>query len=163
MDRRFFKIFNIYVLIAGLFFSCVFSAIALGGFIFLQPDDRTKPAGTAIMQVISAPSDTPVLPTPLPSETPTPEPGTPPPPPPGVIAVGAVVQVQGTGTDGLRMRSDPGLSGKVQFVAIEAEVFRVLDGPVEMDGYTWWHLAAPYDEAVQGWSVSNYLNPIQSP
>jgi hypothetical protein len=77
--------------------------------------------------------------------------------------VGVLVQVSGTGLDGLRIRTDPSLQGQVKFVGIEAEVFQVKDGPRETDGYTWWFLVAPYDETLNGWAVGDYLQIIQSP
>ena len=77
--------------------------------------------------------------------------------------VGAYVQVTGTGGDGLRLRDQPGLNGNVLLVASEAEVFRLEDGPVEMDGYTWWSLIGPFDETRRGWGVANYLEIIQNP
>jgi hypothetical protein len=80
-----------------------------------------------------------------------------------VIAIGAHVQIQGTGGDGLRLRSEPGLNGEILLLGSESEVFRVADGPVDTDGYTWWHLVGPFDETRQGWAVSNYLVVVQNP
>ena len=79
------------------------------------------------------------------------------------IVVGARVQIKGTGGDGLRLRTDPGLENDVLLVGSEAEVFLVNDGPVEMDDYTWWYLVGLYDETRVGWAVSNYLSVIQNP
>jgi hypothetical protein len=163
MSSLFPRIFNPYVIFVGVVFSCLLIGLSAAAYIIFQPEERVKPAGTALLQVISAPTDTPILPTPLPSQTPTPEPGTPSPPQPGVVNIGAYVQIHGTGNDGLRVRNEPGLQSTVRFVAIEAEVFYVVDGPKDVDGYTWWHLVAPYDETVRGWSVSNYLQVIQQP
>jgi hypothetical protein len=81
--------------------------------------------------------------------------------PDGVIGVGAYVQVAGTQGAGLRMRSAPGLDGEVNFTALDAEVFLVIDGPVEADGYIWWHLEAPYDQSRNGWSAGDFLTPIE--
>jgi len=87
-----------------------------------------------------------------------------PPPQHGVgLVVGAYVQVKGTGGDGLRLRDQPGLNGNVLLVASEAEVFRLEDGPVEMDDYTWWSLIGPFDETRRGWGVDNFLEVIQNP
>jgi hypothetical protein len=36
----------------------------------------------------------------------------------------------------------------------------VVGGPVELDGYVWWQLNAPYDESRQGWAAQDYLNII---
>jgi hypothetical protein len=79
------------------------------------------------------------------------------------FATGAYVQVIGTGGDGLRLRDQPGLIGNVLLVANDAEVFRIEDGPVEMDNYTWWSLVGPFDEKRRGWGVDNYLELIQNP
>jgi len=116
-------------------------------------------AVTPAVTVIAAPTFTPksTQETLLPSPTPTsifflPE---------GVIGIGAYVQVTGTEGAGLRMRAEPGLDGDVNFTALDAEVFLVIDGPVEADGYTWWHLEAPYDQTRNGWSASDFLTPIE--
>ena len=81
--------------------------------------------------------------------------------PEGVIGLGAYVQVSGTGGAGLRMRGEPGLDGPINFSALDSEVFLVIDGPVEADGYTWWHLEAPYDQTRNGWSAGDFLTPIE--
>lgn len=119
------------------------------------------PAGevTPVMTKIAAPTLTPKTldPTPITSPTPTsifflPE---------GVIGIGAYVQVTGTDGAGLRMRSEPSLESDVNFTALDAEVFLVIEGPEEADGYTWWHLEASYDQTRNGWSVGDYLTPIE--
>jgi len=51
----------------------------------------------------------------------------------------------------------------VRFLAIDGEVFQVMDGPVELDGYTWWLLQAPYDPNVQGWAVADFMIVVQNP
>ncbi len=79
------------------------------------------------------------------------------------FAIGAYVQVTGTGGDGLRLRDRPGLDGNVLLVASEAEVFKLADGPVDMDGYVWWSLVGPFDETRRGWAAENYLVHIQNP
>jgi hypothetical protein len=81
--------------------------------------------------------------------------------PEGVIGVGAYVQVSGTEGAGLRMRADPGLGTAIKFTALDSEVFLVIDGPIEDDGYTWWHLEAPYDQTRNGWSAGDFLTPIE--
>jgi hypothetical protein len=81
--------------------------------------------------------------------------------PEGVIGVGAYVQVSGTEGAGLRMRADPGLGTAIMFTALDSEVFLVIDGPIEDDGYIWWHLEAPYDQTRNGWSAGDFLTPIE--
>jgi hypothetical protein len=53
------------------------------------------------------------------------------------------------------------LNSAIRFSALESEVFLVIDGPIVSDGYTWWHLEAPYDQARNGWSAGDFLTPIQ--
>jgi hypothetical protein len=83
--------------------------------------------------------------------------------PSGVLFVGANVQIAGTGGDGLRLREGPSLNGQILFLAYEGEIYQVMDGPQDVDGYTWWYLIAPYDEKVQGWAVANFLAIVQNP
>ncbi|MFW5713866.1 MAG: hypothetical protein ACOCYU_04270 [Brevefilum sp.] len=114
---------------------------------------------TPVITMIPAPSLTPKLI--QPSTTPAPTATTVFFLPEGVIGVGAYVQVSGTEGAGLRMRAEPGLDGAVNFTALDAEVFLVIDGPAEEDGYQWWHLEAPYDENRNGWSAGDFLTPIE--
>ena len=73
------------------------------------------------------------------------------------------MQITGTGGDGLRLRTEPGLNADVRILGAEAEVFLVQDGPRQVDGYTWWDLVGPYDSTRRGWAVSNYLAVVQNP
>lgn len=118
---------------------------------------------TAVITVIAAPSSTPIIPILTPTEAVTPVATLLPPPPPGDLAVGAYVQVRGTGGDGLRLRTGPGLDNDVRLLGLEDEVFLVQDGPQQVDGYTWWYLLGPYDETRRGWAVANYLALVQNP
>jgi hypothetical protein len=79
------------------------------------------------------------------------------------ISIGAFVQIVGTAGTGLRLRSEPGLNGDVLLFGVDSEVFRVDDGPVNMDDYTWWYLVGPFDNTRQGWAVSDYLSVVQNP
>jgi len=76
------------------------------------------------------------------------------------IAVGMYVQITGTGGEGLRLRSGPGVGQPPLFLGMDAEVFEVRDGPRSADGYTWWYLTAPYDEKRSGWAAANYLTVV---
>ena len=140
------------ILLAGL----ILAALAA---IFLGRSKEPPAEVTPVLTMISAPTQTPEPPTPTATSTPSdptevvlPE---------GVIGVGIYVQVIGTDGAGLRMRSEPGLNGTVNFTALDAEAFLVIDGPVEADGYTWWHLEAPYDQTRNGWSAGDFLSPIE--
>lgn len=141
--------------------------VGLGLFLFgmfvlnvLRPTDSPVGVDTVMLEVIYAPTETPNPPTPFPV-TPTVTPDVP--PPTSGISIDGYVQVSGTGGDGLRVRQGPGLDYEALFVGLESEVFNVINGPHEADGYSWWHLSAPYDETIRGWAVSNYLEVVENP
>jgi hypothetical protein len=146
------------VLFAGLLYLLVLFIFWLG-----KPEQVASAPATPIVTIIRAPTATLVPPTPEPSPVVTPPQPVPPPPPEGMLGVGAYVQVTGTGSDGLRLRDEPGLQGRVLLLALEAEVFQITGGPRQEDNYTWWYLKAPYEETREGWAAANYLAPIQSP
>ncbi len=118
---------------------------------------------TAVLNVVRASTATPNIVTPSPVVSPTGSSSIPPSPMPGVITVEAYVQISGTGGDGLRLRTEPGLNSPVHTLGSEAEVFQVKDGPREVDGFTWWYLIGPFDPARFGWAASNYLMVVQNP
>jgi hypothetical protein len=129
----------------------------------------TRPAAaptglsTAVVTVISVPTATSIPPTATPPGPETPTPSSLPLPPPGVVASGAFVQIVGTGGDGLRLRTEPGLDSEVRVLGAETEVFVVTDGPSQADGYDWWYLESPSDRSRRGWAVANYLSVVQNP
>lgn len=118
---------------------------------------------TAMMNVISAPTATSPAPTQPVDLTPTAQGESEGEKPGEDIILDAYVQITGTGGTGLRFRLTPSLNGQVKFVASEAEIFLVKDGPLDADGYTWWYLVGPFDETRNGWAVSNYLALTQNP
>jgi hypothetical protein len=73
---------------------------------------------------------------------------------PGSIGIGGMVEVT---EDGLRLRDTPSLKGRILSQASAHELFNVVDGPRQADGYTWWLLQGVYDTTRQGWAVENYL------
>lgn len=117
---------------------------------------------TAALTVVSMPSETPTPPMPTQTILPT---ATPPnlPPAAGDIAIGSYVQITGTGGDGLRLRTAPGLNSEVRLLGLEDEVFVVQDGPQIVDDYTWWYLEGLFDNTRRGWAVANYLAVVQQP
>lgn len=155
---------NFWVLAGAVVIGLGLVCITIISLWILRPGSETAAPGTAVLHVIPYQSPTPIPITPTARETEAAsDSDAPPSPPSGNIVTGAYVQVTGTGGDGLRLRSEPGLGGEIEFLGLEAEVFLVEDGPVLEDGYTWWFLTAPYDESVQGWAVSNYLQTVQNP
>jgi hypothetical protein len=112
------------------------------------------------LTVIPAPTATPLLPpTPTldPAFLPTATPAA------GEIAIGVYVQISGTDGEGLRLRDAPGLNSTPVFLGYDSEAFVVKDGPQQADGYTWWYLIAPYDEARAGWAAGDFLEVVPPP
>ena len=77
------------------------------------------------------------------------------------LRIGTFVKVSGTEGAGLRLRSEPGLESEPLYLGLEDEIFKIEDGPIEMDGYHWWYLTAPFDSSRNGWAVSIYLQADQ--
>jgi hypothetical protein len=106
-------------------FSLMGAALLL--FWLAMPDPVPAGIPTAAITVVAYPTTTPTLtlstPTEIPTTTVTPTPL--PTPVPGDIALGAYVEIKGTGRDGLRLRVEPGLSSNVLFLGQDSEVFRV--------------------------------------
>ncbi len=153
------------ILIGSLVVSVLLLATGLALLLFTRPSPKTLIPVTAVVTVIPAPTAVPPTPTLAATNTPAPTSASdlPPSPPPGVIVKDAYVQITGTGGDGLRLRTEPGLKADVRTLGAEAEVFLVQDGPRQVDGYTWWYLVGPYDSSRRGWAVSNYLAVVQNP
>ncbi|MFU8773494.1 MAG: hypothetical protein ACNA8H_13885 [Anaerolineales bacterium] len=163
--RRLRRIITPWTILGSLFVGFSLLVLALLVFWLALPDPAPAGIPTAALTIVANPTATPteVLPTQTERPTPTMTPTALPTPLPGQVALGAYVEIKGTGSDGLRLRMEPGLSSRIRFIGQESEVFRVEDGPVELDGYSWWYLVAPFDEARNGWAVSNFLVIIQNP
>ena len=137
------------------------SLLLLGVFLVsggLVPDEEPYQGGADIV-VIPVPTATPTLPptrTPVPSITPTAQYAD------GILP-GGYVRISGTEGEGLRLRREPSLSGAIVYLGLEGEIFLVKGGPEEGDGYRWWQLEAPLNSARQGWTVSDFLEPVQNP
>lgn len=130
----------------------------VAAFILLRPGASAAEGVTAVYTLIPAPTST-ALPGILQVSTSTPT--TDPLLNPTGIRVGGYVQVFGTGGEGLRLRARPGTSSPVMFLAMEEEVFQVLDGPVPADGYVWWFLQASYDKNRNGWAAADFLKIVE--
>jgi hypothetical protein len=159
------RIITPWTILGSLFIGFSLMAISMFVIWLIMPDPVPAGIPTAAMTIIANPTATPtqVLPTATPMPTSTLAPTPLPTPEPGNLAIGAYVEIKGTGQDGLRLRMEPGLASKVRFIGQESEVFRVEDGLVDLDGYSWWYLVAPFDESRNGWAVSNFLVIIQNP
>ncbi|MFZ5821386.1 MAG: hypothetical protein ACOYYJ_15935 [Chloroflexota bacterium] len=155
------SLFNIRVIVGAVTIAGILLIITLASIGWVHPaSNRDLGFVPADLTVIPAPTSTlNVTPTttldPLLAGTPTLL--------PDVIGIGGYVQITGTDGDGLRLRASPGLTGEPVFLGYDEEVFEVRDGPQDADGYTWWYLAAPYDETRAGWAAADFLSPIPSP
>ena len=114
---------------------------------FAPADVTVIPASTSTSSAPPTPTVDPFAPTAVPTG----------------IAPGNYVQITGTNGEGLRIRSQPGLTGEPVFLGYDSEVFIIQDGPREADGYVWWYLVAPYDETRAGWAAADFLTYIPSP
>ncbi|HID63850.1 MAG TPA: hypothetical protein EYP49_14100 [Anaerolineae bacterium] len=110
------------------------------------PEGETEAEDTpAPMMVQSTPVPSPAIPTPVPAM-------------PAEIAIGIYVKVSGTGGSDLSFRAGPSTNYVRLKIVAEGSILKVLDGPVEADGYVWWQLQDVSDGVV-GWAVADYLEP----
>ena len=154
------RLFTPSVIFGRLGFACLLTVITLIGFALTASPRADLEAAPAALTLIPAPTSTPLF-TPTPTLNPfaqfTPT------IPANYIAVGSYVQISGTGGDGLRIRSAPGLIGQFLFLGEDSEVFKVEDGPKDLDGYIWWYIVAPYDTSRAGWAAANFLSVVPPP
>ncbi|MHB0922948.1 MAG: SH3 domain-containing protein [Bellilinea sp.] len=152
--------YSLWIVPAGLILGAVLLGVLVAAANIFRSGNKATQDATAVLTVIYAPTSTPVFLSTL-AVTPSPTPGA-----AGLtiggIGQGIFVQISGTEGNGLRLRKDPGTNADILFLGYESEVFKVTDGPKEMDGYIWWHLTAPYDTNRSGWAASNYLTVIES-
>jgi hypothetical protein len=59
----------------------------------------------------------------------------------------------------------PGLENVRLKIVSDGAVLKVLDGPRESDGFTWWRLEEYVDgqPGVVGWAIDEYLEPTSAP
>ncbi len=154
------SIINSWVILGALStagFLLLFSFIL--GLGFTAPKEDTANWQLAALTVIPGPTSTPRI---APDPTHDPALGTAT-PLPGELALNGFAQIKGTDGEGLRLRQAPSLEGEPLFLGYDTEIFGILDGPVEKDGYTWWYLSAPYDDTRAGWAVADFLEAIPAP
>lgn len=158
MNLDFRRILTPGVMLGALGIAIFFLLVAFVWVLVNTPERPQPGAFVATLTIIPAPTST-TTPTP----TPTIDPNVTPTPIPGQVMIGSYVQVAQTGGQGLRIRANPGLQGEFLFLALDSEMFIISDGPVELDGYTWWQLIAPYDESRNGWAAAPFLEYIPPP
>jgi hypothetical protein len=127
--------------------SAVAIVLAIGGALWAllqnQQPVAEPVASTAIVAVVptaALPTRTPIFPTAtvLPTATPV------------VLRAGGLARVAGTGGRPLRGREEPSLDAPARVAFAEGEQVRVLEGPIEADGYVWWRIEGPSGAA---WSA----------
>ena len=79
------------------------------------------------------------------------------------IAIGRYVQVAGTGGYGLNLRAGPGANYARMDIALEGEVFIVVEGPTVVGGSSWWKIRDADNPQREWWAVGNFLQPIPPP
>lgn len=141
----------------------VFAGVALGmlllvfGLPWLQQNvGNGSQAGDETGQLLTASEQTPTR-TPFPTAAPTITPTatltpTVPPTPAPVLRVSGQAEVVNVGEAPLRARSAPGINAPIQASFPEGTQVTLEEGPVEVDGYTWWYLS---DETGSGWSAAS--------
>jgi hypothetical protein len=154
---------NRWVIAGSFIFACILFFIFTLLVVFLRSEQGAEIPATAELNVIPAPKVTDGFTVPTAVSTLDDQnefaPGT----PAEEITVGTFVKVVGTGGDGLRLRDQPGLNGEIRLLGDETEVFKVNEGPLDMDGYIWWYLVGAYDESRQGWAVADFLSIVGKP
>lgn len=150
------SIVNVKVILAGIGLALVLCVAGVLIVLSIKPLPKPGQFPTAIISVLTMLPNTP---TPNPADslslTPTSAPDS-----GGKFPFGAFVQVANTGGKGLQIRSGAGVDNPPNFLAMDAEVFEVKDGPVARDGYTWWYLEAPYDANRAGWAAETFLDLV---
>jgi len=107
----------------------------------------------AIVAATRLPTRTPIFPTPTPTPTEM----------PAVLQVGGSAQVVNIEGSVLRGRQQPNLKASATAAFKSGARVRILEGPVEADGFTWWKIEG---ESGTGWSAQQskegvvWLQPI---
>ncbi len=73
----------------------------------------------------------------------------------GVLVSGSGAQVSGTEGAGLRVRASPRAASDVRGLLPDGTTVEVLEGPVEADGFRWYHIRAT--TGLTGWAVGQFL------
>lgn len=80
-------------------------------------------------------------------------------PTPVNIALGMDVVVDAE-ESGVNVRSGAGIANQRLFVAPNGSIFRVIDGPAQADGLTWWQIQNTVDPNQVGWAAAAYLEVV---
>lgn len=139
-----------------------FVLLVLGGFWFWRARaDQPAVAGGSSPQALTlsaqpTPSRTPVFASPTVPATPTQL----------ALRAGGTAQVVNIEGSVLRGRTDPSLKARATAAFKQGDKVRIVEGPIEADGFTWWKLEG---DAGTGWSAQRakdgtpWLQPLVSP
>lgn len=164
LAKYFRMLFSLQVILGAVFIAAALFILTFVALYLTRPIPSAVPKQpTAHLSIISAPTSTSIPATEAPVLIPSPTSNIPPSPLPGMIGVSSFVQIFGTDGSGLNIRESPGLNTQIRFLAFDAEVFEIRDGPVVIDDITWWLLVTPVDESRNGWAASNYLSLVPNP
>lgn len=111
-------------------------------------------AGTQATLPSNAVQATAAFPTPTSAATPTPQPTTPPATTAAVTATVKTATVSGNGETPLNVRETPSTKAKVVLTIKEGEKVKILEGPQDADGRTWYKVEY---NGKSGWSVKDFL------
>jgi hypothetical protein len=128
--------------------------------LYLLRDQLAAPIPTSA-PIILTPTAAPtvaITPTPVPTQVSEPTPTISP-----DVAIGRYVKVVGTSGYGLSLRSGPGENYTRMDVALEGEVFIVVDGPTVAGDAEWWKIQDRENVAREWWAVGNFLEPVDQP
>lgn len=157
MKRDWLSLFNVWTVAGALLVTALLLFITLISIGWMRPRQNSTVGFVPADLTILAPPTATVIPSPTPTPAGTVT------PPAGQFVIGAYVQITGTGTDGLRIRSAPSLTSDTVFRGEESETFKIKDGPKDADGHTWWYVVAPYDDTRAGWAAADFLAVVPSP
>ena len=76
----------------------------------------------------------------------------------GPFRIGVSVEIANTGGC-LRIRTEPGTSGAVLSCQGDGFIGQITEGPVDKDGFRWWHLVRQQPYQVTGWAAEEFLLP----
>lgn len=144
--------FQLSTCLTAMIFGTILAAAIFAVFVLTGWENREEHEESAQMTIIPAPTLTltSVLPTATPEVTinyVSPE----------GFSVGAYVRIAKTDGQGLMIRPSPGTGEIPLFVASEGELFLIIDGPDEANGYVWWNVQKVSDETWNGWAAADFL------